>query len=853
MIGSDGDGVRDDLERNLVSGHTITGISLGDVTTRDNTVAGNDVGLNAAGNAALANAIGVSITGATRNTIGGTTAGTRNVVTGNTTSGIVLSTNAFNNSVIGNFVGTNSTGTSTIGQTSVGIGIDASSSNDIGGIQPGQGNLISGNSFGVSIIGASANNSVRGNTIGLNLAGNVALPNNEGVHITATAANTIGGNSTAARNLISGNTSYDVTLLSTLQIVQGNWIGIDASGAVGLGPNLARVLVNGGSNNKIGGTAAEAGNVISGNTSGPGVWLTNGANGNFVQGNFLGTNATGTGAISNQQGVTIEVASNNNVIGGNLGSGGNLISGNSIGVNIKNSSSNTVTGNLIGTSASGSTALANTNGVIVEGNSSNNSLGGFTPPLGNVISGNTIDGVALIGASVTNSRILSNKIGTNATGTAALANSGKGINIQDATGTLIGAANAGNVISGNVTGGIDVTTGAGTKVQANFIGTDYTGSYQIANGGLHALRFTNFQGGIIGADGDGVNDELEGNVISGNTGNGIRLQGGSGTFGQHIVAGNIVGLNSTGTAPIANAGIGISILVSEKNRIDSNIVSGNTSYGIDLFDSLTLGRTRENVLVNNVIGTDKLGSRSIPNSLGVQLRSAASNTLTNNLISGNTGPGILVTDTTSANNQFTENTIGLDADGTFAIPNNDGGLVLFAAGTGNIVSSNLISGNRRTTVTGAGIYNSGTDGTVIVSNRIGTNAAGEAAVGNQEHGILVSGTNVRIGTNGDGVNDDQEGNLISGNGLTGIDLGGDGGSLQNTVIAGNKIGTNLTGDRSLGGQTLDGIHVEPIPVKVLSSCVSVRMVMVPVTYSSGTSSVVLPETVYPSWDQMRST
>src|SRR5262249_27424075 len=107
-----------------------------------------------------------------------------------------------------------------------------------------------------------------------------------------------------------------------------------------------------------------------------------------------------------------------------------------------------------------------------------------------------------------------------------------------------------------------------------------------------------------------------------------------------------------------------------------------------------------------------------------------------------------------------------------------------------------------------GIVLSGGGGNVIQGNYIGTNGAGDAVFPLAEqmgYGLDVAGVsdgNV-IGTDGDGVNDDAEGNVISGMNTAGILLQH---GAANTVIAGNRIGTNATGDAALGNGRI-GIYV----------------------------------------------
>src|SRR5262249_1300179 len=91
--------------------------------------------------------------------------------------------------------------------------------------------------------------------------GNVLVHNGgAGVSISLGASgNTIGGTTSAARNIISGNL-YGVYLVDAGtrgNTIAGNYVGIDAGGTQPLGnTNQGVVVINGASNNTIGGTAA---------------------------------------------------------------------------------------------------------------------------------------------------------------------------------------------------------------------------------------------------------------------------------------------------------------------------------------------------------------------------------------------------------------------------------------------------------------------------------------------------------------------------------------------------------------------------------------------------------------------
>src|SRR5204863_1250373 len=117
------------------------------------------------------------------NLIGGTTAAARNVVSGNRFSGVYFSSpniQTTGNVIQGNYVGTDVSGTLALPNcTAAGstAGIVLSSNNaKIGGLEPGAGNLVSGNTAdGVSVTGSGI--LFAGNKVGVAISGKTALGN----------------------------------------------------------------------------------------------------------------------------------------------------------------------------------------------------------------------------------------------------------------------------------------------------------------------------------------------------------------------------------------------------------------------------------------------------------------------------------------------------------------------------------------------------------------------------------------------------------------------------------------------------------------------------------------------------
>ncbi|HJQ71463.1 MAG TPA: FG-GAP-like repeat-containing protein [Blastocatellia bacterium] len=254
--------------------------------------------------------------------------------------------------------------------------------------------------------------------------------------------------------------------------IEGNFIGTNAAGTADLGNAFHGVLIHS-SNNTVGGTAAGARNVISGNEN-IGVSLAAGTTGNLVQGNLIGTNAAGNAAIGNGSGVSLggqSGTSASNTVGGTAAGARNVISGNiSNGVIVGGTTAgNLVQGNFIGTTATGGIALANmSNGVIINFGSLNNTIGGTTPAARNVISGNNANGIR---CDYHPNQMQGNFIGTQPDGVSALGNGSNGVFLNFVGGNSVGgvAGGAGNTIAFNGGDGVLVVTGNANAISSNSI------------------------------------------------------------------------------------------------------------------------------------------------------------------------------------------------------------------------------------------------------------------------------------------------------------------------------------------------------------------------------------------------
>lgn len=476
--------------RNVISANTGPGVYL--LNCAGNTVQGNLIGTSVSGTAALGNSNnGISLNNAPGNVAGGTLTGARNLISGNGGSGIYLNGSGTTGNVVqGNYIGTDANGSLAMPNAGDGVTVNGAPANTIGGAVAGAGNLLSGNSQGgISLNGTGAvSNLVQGNYIGTDPSGKLALGNLfSGVTIFGGNSNLIGGATSAARNVISANklAGILVTTNSTGNLVQGNFVGVDATGATALGNAVNGIsIVNAGANT-VGGATPGARNVISGNTGYGIEMFGTGATGNAVQGNYIGLAVSGLSALANHL-CGVHILSSGNTVGGVLSGAGNLISGNGqdgIFLDGAGAANNLVQGNLIGTVAAGTSGLGNGRAGVGVSGAPGNTIGGATAGAGNLLSANGDAGIYLIASGATGNLIQGNTIGTDLTGTIALGNTYEGVYAERSPSNTIGGAvsGAGNLISGNNTRGIWLTNASWNAIQGNLIGTRSDGISGLGN------------------------------------------------------------------------------------------------------------------------------------------------------------------------------------------------------------------------------------------------------------------------------------------------------------------------------------------------------------------------------------
>ena len=143
--------------------------------------------------------------------------------------------------------------------------------------------------------------------------------------------------SPTGRNIISGN-AIGISLRDAAtqsNQVQGNYIGTDATGSAAR-PNGAGIVIAQANRNTVGGTSSNAGNVVSGNTRRRDRRAERGRRRQQDLRQPRGTTAAGTAALPNASGIRVLNCTAANHIG--TSGGGNVVSGNTgNGVNVSQS------------------------------------------------------------------------------------------------------------------------------------------------------------------------------------------------------------------------------------------------------------------------------------------------------------------------------------------------------------------------------------------------------------------------------------------------------------------------------------------------------------------------------------
>jgi Domain of unknown function (DUF4214) len=535
------------------------------------------------------------------------------------------------------------------------------------------------------------------------------------------------------------------------------------------------------------------------------------ATNNQILGNFIGTNVTGTGAVGNGgDGIDIVHASNN-IIGGAAAGAGNVISGNAAnGILISGSDSvgNQVVNNFIGTNATGSAGVGNgLNGIRLTDSTNQNTIGGITPTTllitnappapgkpadGNVISANGADGILIEDGASSNS-LSGNFIGTDITGINALGNTADGVTIVNANNnSLLGTTVTQqpfvflNLISANGGNGLRIDNSNSTTVQANFFGLADDNTTPLGN----HLDGVLIEGSSAGTQFGGVIPL--GNVSAGNGRNGVEI---ADTASGTVLWNTFAGLPAFKTFAVGNVLDGILVTsTGGNNLIRTNVVSGNGANGVHISGNATGVQVAE-----DIIGMTTNGAAALPNGAnGVLIDGNAHNNLIGgtqvsvileNNISANGGNGVAV-EGNAKNNQIIHSFIGTDITGVASFGNSGAGIFIggnsqdTTIGGTDIFDQNLISGNLD-----GGIHLSAPltaiegQGTQIFNNLIGTDRTGKLPLGNHGNGVTAISRGNQIGGSASG-----QSNVIAFNTQAGVVVDtGDENTISSNSIFHNAV------------------------------------------------------------------
>ena len=421
-----------------------------------------------------------------------------------------------------------------------------------------------------------------------NTSGFVIPAGSEGSSIRGFVINNFGNNGI----LLSGNNNT----------ITNCYIGTDVTGTVAVGNTYStwtEAIRIEGNNNIVGGTTAADRNVISGNFH-AGIWIP--GDNNLVQGNYVGVDASGNNALANRgTGVGTQSSGDYNTFSNNVISC-NAYYANDwqfYGIEIDGSHT-TISDNIVGLSAAGNRITWTTydnytiNGNVHDGIGVRSSYNTIT---GNVVSGNARHGINLLNSNTNYNTIQGNYIGISPDGSTAIGNGEQGIIVNGSYNTIGGTTvEARNIISGNWNSGVWLE-GDSNYLQGNFIGTDITGTMALGNqwDGITIFGSNNLIGGTVSGAGNliannshyGVvvyNNENVGNNISCNSiynhgWMGLHLGSGSGSTPNDLGDGD-TGSNNLQNYPVLFAATTNGAQVQIAGNLNSTT---NTAFRIEFF------------------------------------------------------------------------------------------------------------------------------------------------------------------------------------------------------------------------------------------------------------------------------
>jgi parallel beta-helix repeat protein len=340
--------------------------------------------------------------------------------------------------------------------------------------------------------------------------------------------------------------------------------------------------------------------------------------------------------------------------------------------------------------------------------------------------------------------------------------------------------------------GIAVNGTQGT-IEACYIGTDLTGETAVGDVG-DGIVVTG-SNNIIGGPFNPYGDEMWGDLISGNGGNGIDLVPGASC---NIIEGDIIGSDLAGMMSLGSQQDGILINSSNANTIGywwqgndysfGNVIAGDAKNGIEISNS-----QGDYVIVSQIGSTAVANGRSgivLENGSSGNLIGSPSEVGSGDIITGNGEDGVQII-SGSFNNVVSGDSIGREENGDSGSTNGLNGVML-----DDTAYSNTIGGTDQTlgnTITGNGV-----DG-VLLNDVVSANPNNTQNLienntidNNQQNGVENQGV---IGTSvlDNDISGNTQNGVLVGNGSLATD-----GLATDTLIAGDQIGADTNGNGADG-------------------------------------------------------
>ncbi len=296
-------------------------------------------------------------------------------------------------------------------------------------------------------------------------------------------------------------------------------------------------------------------------------------------------------------------------------------------------------------------------------------------------------------------------------------------------------------------------------------------------------------------------NEIDGLVIINFDGAGIEIQSSANKIDDNLIgitAANIPAGNGSYGVLIGGAKQGSTTSLNFIGTRNGNVISGNGAGGVSGMNAT--------IITKSYIGTDLNGSVAVPNAgNGISLNGGyyIRSSITDNIVSGNMAHGIEIGGGGVC--LISRNWIGTDKNAEYRIAN--GGDGIHATGMIKKISENVISGNSGNGIWCTGLqfyWMYGID--VIRANFIGTNDANSDQIPNDLSGVAITGygdrDSVLIGPCGEKIADyqtcdEEDANVISGNGLYGICIYNKSGYDGGIMITENYIGVGLDGETAI--------------------------------------------------------